>query len=237
MFSLHQFTKVKILDVTILSQKNRAPDANPGVRLAVQADLPNHVLTHFDGALRTALFTKAEPTAVSDKDRRQTLPGVDAISDLPNLTSLARHVRKLSWDEQLLGYRCEIDHGLGGKSNLQLDDAQLDRFRFSPKQGGTALTWWNIEFTDVPKLITAELCMLKSREIPIMLREPEVTQQEIEKDPNEGAVWPFPKTDEQKAREAVAAAKPKLKPGSKAAKAAAKSATEEFLGQHGTAAA
>lgn len=232
MFSLHEFTKVKILEVALLSQKNRPPGANPGVRLDVQADLPNYVLSEFDGGLRTALYTKAESSEpLKDKDRRQTLPGVEAISDLPNLTSLGRHVKKIAWQTQLTGYSCTIDHGMGGKSNLELDDATLERFRFAGKEGGTVTAWWSIEVVDVAKLVLAELSVLKSREVPIKLLEPEVKQQEIEKDPNDGAAWPFPKTDSQKAADAAKAAK--SKPGSKAAKAAAKSATEAFLGQHG----
>lgn len=92
MFSLPEFTKVKVLDITVLSQKDRAADANPGVRLNVQADLPNYVLAAFDPALRHALFTKSEAAGGSAKDKRQTLPGVEEISDLPHLTSIARHV-------------------------------------------------------------------------------------------------------------------------------------------------
>ena len=181
MFSLPEFTKVKILDVTVLSQKNRPAGANPGARLNVQADLPNYVLTEFDGALRTALFTKSA-AAETAKDKRQTLPGVEPISDLPNLTAIARHVRKVSWSEKLTGYGVEIDHGLGGKSNLQLTDAALENFRFAAKEGGTVAAWWSIEVVDVPKLVLGELGMLKSREVPIKLTEPEIRQQDLTED-------------------------------------------------------
>lgn len=205
MFSLPEFTKVKILDVTVLSQKNRPAGANPGARLNVQADLPNYVLTEFDGALRTALFTRSA-AAETAKDKRQTLPGVEPISDLPNLTSIARHVRKVSWSEKLTGYTVEIDHGIGGKSNLQLADAALENFRFAAKEGGTVAAWWSIEVIDVPKLLMGELTMLKSREVPIKLAEPEIRQQDLTEDnvftnkpkgdvPTQedgDVVWPFP---------------------------------------------
>jgi len=180
MFSLPEFTKVKILDVTLLSQKNRPPGANPGVRLNMQADLPNYVLSHFDGALRTAFFTKSEAAANSAKDKRQTLPGVEEISDLPHLTAMARHIKKVSWSEKLTGYRGEIDHGMGGKSNLPVTDASLDNWRFQAKEGGTVAAWWSVEMVDVPKMVLAELAMLKSREVPIKLLEPEVRQQQLD---------------------------------------------------------
>lgn len=192
MFSLPEFTKVKVLDITVLSQKDRAADANPGVRLNVQADLPNYVLAAFDPALRHALFTKSEAAGGSAKDKRQTLPGVDEISDLPHLTSIARHVKKVSWVEKLTGYSGEIDYGMGGKSNLQLSDASLDNWRFQAKQGGTVATWWSIEMVDVPKLVLAELAMLKSREVPLKLLEPEVRQQQLDDgaDQRQGAAEP-----------------------------------------------
>jgi hypothetical protein len=176
MFSLPEFTKVKVLDVTVLSQKNRPAGANPGVRLNVQADLPNYILSEFDGSLRTALFTKSA-AAETAKDKRQTLPGVEPISDLPNLTSMARHIKKVAWSDKLSGYDVEIDHGIGGKSNLKMGDATLENFRFAAKEGGTVAAWWSIEVVDVPKLT-----MLKSREVPVKLLEPEVTQGDIEDD-------------------------------------------------------
>ncbi|WP_422096850.1 hypothetical protein [Variovorax sp.] len=186
MFSLPEFTKVKVLDVTVLSQKNRPAGANPGVRLNVQADLPNYVLAAFDGALRTALFTKSEAAAKTAKERRQTLPGVEEISDLPHLTSIARHVRKVAWNQKLTGYTVTIDHGTGGKSNLVLADSALENWRFQAKEGGTVAAWWSVEVVDVPKAVFAELAALKSREVPMTYREPEVAQQDIEDEEEDG---------------------------------------------------
>lgn len=207
MFSLPEFTKVKVLDVVVLSKKNRAPDANSGVRLNVQANLPNHVLMEFDGgsAIRAALFTKSAASETA-KDKRQTLPGIEAISDLPNLSAAGRHVPKLPWSEKLTGYTVTIDHGMGGQSNLVIGDATLEKFRFAMKEGGTVTAWWSIEVVDVPKPIFAELGDLKSREVPMTFREPEVTQQDIEdeqppapaakgrkgKKADAAGAWPFP---------------------------------------------
>jgi len=201
MFSLHEFTKVKILDVSVLSSKNRPPGANPGVRLHVQAELPNDVLSYFDGALRGALFTKSEAAAETAKDKRQTLPGVEPISDLTDLTAMARHMGKIKWSEEMPGYTMTIDFGLGGKSNLMLDDATLDRWRFAPKKGGTVLGDWLIERTDVPTIMMGELTVLKSREVLMSLREPEITQQDLA-DPGASTHWPFPNAAPGSAEEA-----------------------------------
>lgn len=228
MFALPEFTKVKVLDVTVLSQKNRPPGANPGVRLNLQADLPNYVLAAFEGSLRTALFTKAASSTLSDKDKRQPLPGVEAISDLPNLTAIARHVRKLSWTEKLTGYTVEIDHGIGGKSNLQLADAALENFRFAAKEGGTVAAWWSVEVIDVPKLVMGELTMLKSREVPMRFDEPEVRQKDLDGDddddsPGQFEGSPFPKPGQIKNVDTPKSGKGR------------KSATDTFTEQHGAA--
>lgn len=240
MFSLPEMTKVKVLDVQLLSQKNRPPGANPGVRLNIQADLPNYVLAAFDGALRTALFTKSEAATVSDKDKRQTLPGVDPISDLPNLTSIGRHVKKLPWSDKLTGYTATIDHGTGGKSNLVLKDAALESFRFQAKEGGTVAVWWSVEVIDVAKAMLGELGMLKSREVPMMFVEPVVDQRELDEqearnstDPGNDPAWPFPKAGSLP-DEAAAAGKAPRK-GSAPLKSVGKDATDVVLEQHGKA--
>ena len=240
MFSLPEFTKIKVLDVVVLSQKNRPPGANPGVRLNLRADLANHVLNGFDVRLREALFTNGGDND-SAKARRQTLPGVEPVSDLPNLTPIGRHVRKIPWTEELTGYDVEIDHGLGGKSNLQLEDATLENFRFAPKDGGTVASWWSIEIVDVPKLMLGELGMLKSREVPMKFAEPSVAQQEIDTTPAKApkgknvdpeVAWPFPKDKPRAVDDPPAAAKK-----STPRKSSGKSAGEIFAEQHGKGAA
>jgi hypothetical protein len=246
MFSLPEFTKVKVLDVVVLSQKNRPPGANPGVRLNLRADLANHVLNGFDTRLREALFTNGGESD-SDKAKRQTLPGVEPVSDLPNLTPMGRHVRKIPWTEELTGYGVEIDHGLGGKSNLQLEDATLDSFRFAPKDGGTVASWWSLEVVDVTKVMLGELGMLKSREVPMKFAEPTVAQQEIDVSPakkakgksaDAEAAWPFPNDKPRAPADPPPAQAGKKTVAGKAigngtAKASGKSAGEIFAQQHG----
>lgn len=240
MFSLNEFTKVKVLDVQLLSQKNRPQGANPGVRLNLQADLPNYVLAEFDGHLRTALFTKSE-AAETAKDKRQTLPGVEPISDLPNLTSIGRHVKRIAWTDQLTGYTMTIDHGTGGKSNLVLADSKLENFKFQAKEGGTVAAWWSVEVVDVPKPMLGELGMLKSREVPMTFKEPEISQRDLDDaetrnsdNPGEDKAWPFPNSPGETILGAGAtkAAAPAATSRRQPLKAVAKDATDVVLEQH-----
>lgn len=97
-FELETITKLKITDVVVLSQKNRQPDDNPGVKISIECAMPNYALTHFDGALRGALFQKKPGTVASGQ---QSLDGIQAISDLaskPSATCLTcrRSARSLA---------------------------------------------------------------------------------------------------------------------------------------------
>lgn len=173
MFSL-PMTKMKVLDVVVLSRKNRQPDENPGVKLILQMSLPNHILIEFDPYLRGFLFTKegAEPNPQSGLD------GVPAISDLPDLTHAGAKVGTIKWLEELTGYELVIDHGLGGKRNISLDDCKLDGWRFTPKGGGSATVKVNVESMNMREGVFDKLAKLKSTEIQCRMTPPEVDQQQ-----------------------------------------------------------
>lgn len=59
MFVLETPTKVRVLDVRVLSQKDRKPDEQPGAQLLLQATLGIGVLAMFDGFLPGMLYRKA----------------------------------------------------------------------------------------------------------------------------------------------------------------------------------
>lgn len=57
-FELESPTAGKLLDLVVLSQKNRQPDENPGGKISFEVTLANHVLSYFDGRLKGFLFAK-----------------------------------------------------------------------------------------------------------------------------------------------------------------------------------
>lgn len=187
MFELLTKTKTKLLDVVVLSQKNRQPDDNPGAKLSVETMLSNDMLAYFDGNLRGFLFTKNPVAAIAtgrSKGQQAELDGVDAISDTPNLTSIGSKVGALHWDDESTGYTFVVDLGLGGKkSNLELGDCKLSNWRIIPKEGGTVIMRFDIESNDVSEAAFGRLAKLKSREIEVLLLPPEVTQDDLDPDP------------------------------------------------------
>lgn len=182
MFELLTKTKTKLLDVVVLSQKNRHPDDNPGAKLSVEMMLSNDILAYFDGSLRSFLFTKNPVAAIATGKSKQTeLDGVDPISDTPNLTAIGSHVGALHWDDESTGFTFVVDLGLGGKlSNLELGDCKLSNWRLIPKEGGTVVTRFDIESNDVSEKSFGRLAKLKSREIEVLLLPPEVTQEDLD---------------------------------------------------------
>lgn len=174
-FELETLTKAKITDVVVLSQKNREPDQNPGAALTFSMELSNNALSYFDGSLKTFLYTKS--AASSEAPAQQGLEGVEEISDLPNLTRSGIKMGKFHWNDDLYGYSLVIDHGMGGKSNLELADCIVSNFKMEPKEGGTIVLGFLLESQDVPEKVFGKLATLKNREVHITLSAPEVTQE------------------------------------------------------------
>lgn len=174
MFAIESFAKFKITDVVVLSQKNREPSDNPGAALNFSGTVNNDMLSMFDGTLRSFLYTKSAASSDAEQGRLD----VD-INDLPNCTKAGQKLGKLHWDDALTGYTLEIDHGMGGKSNLSLDDCEVSGFEFLPKEGGSVVLVFKLESQDVSEKTFGKLATLKNREVQITLLPPEVEQPPI----------------------------------------------------------
>jgi hypothetical protein len=176
-FEIETFTKTKLTEVGVLSQKNREPDQDPGVALSFTMELPNHSLTFFDGGLKSFLYTKS--AASSGLPKQEGIEGLEEISDMPNLTKAGMKLGRLHWNHEQTGFTLTIDHGLGNKSNLELLDCVVSGFRITPKEGGTVILDFQIESQDVPEKTFGKLATLKNREVQITLTAPEVKQDSI----------------------------------------------------------
>jgi hypothetical protein len=177
-FELEDFTAAKLLDHQTLSDKDREADANPGVSLFFEMTIANSMLTMFDGSLRSMLYTKSAASVPPKQGKLEGIP--EGITDMPNLTNIAAHVKRLVWHETFQGLRLSIDYGMGGVSNLELIDCKAQAFRFQPKEGGSLLMKFKVEAPDVPEVVHGKLPKLKSTEVKIRLVQPDPVQQDIE---------------------------------------------------------
>lgn len=189
-FELEIPTPAKLTDIVVLSQKNRQPDDLPGAKLSVEMALSSDMLAHFDGTLKSFLFTK-------DGQAQSSLEGIESLG----LTKAGRALPQLHWELELTGYGLTLDMGLGGKSNLVIGDCILSNFRLLPKEGGTLLARFDIESGDVTEKAFGKLATLKSREISLLLEAPEVGQKKLD-DVDETVGWPFPTGSKEQADDA-----------------------------------
>lgn len=190
MFQIETATKAKVLTVEVLSQKNRQPDEDPGVKMKLELQISNDMLAHFDGFLKGALFTKSTD---SESARTAQLDGIPVVSDMPNLSKIGMKIGRFNWDEDLTGYTVTIDRGLGGKSNLVVTDCILSDWKFTPKEGGTVIARVSVESSNVSAKDWGTFAKLKSRPVEILAEPPTVDDSQMTIDAAVGQASADPK--------------------------------------------
>lgn len=174
-------TNAKLTEVDVLSDKDREPGTNPGTALDFTITTGNDVLTMLDGRLRHTIYEKNANSSPSEPPKQGTLDLPAApTSDLPDLTEIGKRLGQFGWDLELTGYTLTCDHGIGGKSNIELTDCKVILKSVLPKQGGSVTMKLRVEAPDVNEKLHGKVAMLKTLEFPITLLAPEVVQQDIE---------------------------------------------------------
>jgi hypothetical protein len=197
MFEIEEFTKARLEDIEVLSQKNRQPDEAPGVKLHLEMTVPNHVLSTLDGHLKGMLYTRNEaaaPKVMKGKDNQTgTLEGVEPVSDLPNLSGIGSHIKSLKWAVEVTGCAAAIRFAT---TELGLDDATCGPFTIKPKEGGSCVLKFPLEAPNASEKVFAKLAKYKSREIELKVKQhaPADQQRTLEdtKDPAAGKVKDTP---------------------------------------------
>lgn len=176
MFEIAEKAKAKLVEVVVLSQKNRKPEDKPGAKLTIALTQANHALIHFDGSLRGMLFVKAAGGAPPQGD----LAGVEQVSDMPGLSGIGAKIGTFGWKHELTGYEFTIVYGTGRRdSNIVIEDCKLSGWRITPKEGGTVEIKVNIESENVSESQFGKLAHLKSRDIELTLTPPDVQQEDL----------------------------------------------------------
>lgn len=171
-FELPNSTPSKMVDIKILAKKNGQKELTPAVQLRFMVELPNSALLMFDPSLRTFLYEKLD---ISESSGDQaTLEGVPEVSELPNLTRAANQLGPLQWAGGCTGAILHIDHGLGGASDMDLQDCEISKFKIDPKEGGTCQVFFTVDATGVDERTFGKLSLLKKHEFPIGVRGPAV---------------------------------------------------------------
>lgn len=136
-------------------------DKKPAVDLKFEVAADNGVLANFAADLRSMLY--ALPDAQDD------------LIDPERLTKLKYpKMSGFKWEQEGVGYTAEIDYGLGGDSNIVLEDLKVDGFRIQPMEGGTVIVSFRaIAHPDEGDM--GRICSLIQRDVMLTLTAPEPT--------------------------------------------------------------
>jgi hypothetical protein len=172
-FELEEPTKTRVLDVRVLSKKDRKPDEDAGLQFLLQATLPWSQLAMFDGFLPGLLYRKA--TAA----KQGSIEGMEPAE----LTEAGKHLPRVKWDYEQTGCDVLMDRGIGGKSNLDLHDCRVHRVSFQPKPAGSVSVQWTVDAPALSDATRGKLTALKGTDVYLQQWGPEVAddaQQDIE---------------------------------------------------------
>lgn len=172
MFQLESLTSVRVLDVRVLSQKDRKPDEQPGAQLLLQATLGAGALAMFDGFLPSMLYRKASQKPQGEIDGLETA----------ELTSIGEHTKRLPWVYEQTGCEVVIDLGMGGaRSNITLSDCKVHRVSMRPEAKGVVLQW-TVDAPGLTDTTRGKLTGLKSTDIKMTLTGPEIEDEDPQSD-------------------------------------------------------
>lgn len=218
MLELLEPTTMKLANVQARVEKHGDEDVM-AIDLSVVWNTNNRSLTAIQKELRNCLFC----------DRRQGDDGDQTEMDLPVDEMPNIRVPGMDYpvklDFQQVGARVEVAYGISEVSAIVLNLCKVGKMRVTPIEGGSAEVKFSISSSaDIDDHIIGTLSVLQQREISIKLTMPEVEQPSAPL--TEDEVFPGLAGGPLDSAKST----PKLTKAQKAA--AAKSATEEFLGAH-----
>lgn len=116
----------------------------PGADLKIQITASNDILAEFHPSLKASLYRAPhndEGDMADQADTRLDDPGYLPCLKYPNMKN------KVSLADKIVGAKVTVHHGIGGKSDLVLDDCTVDKFQFDPQEGGTVVVSLNVACT------------------------------------------------------------------------------------------
>ena len=222
MLQLIEPTTMKLANVQARVEKHGDEDVM-AIDLSVVWNTNNRSLTAIQKQLRDCLFCDMRQEEGADQ-AEMDLP----VDELPNVRVPGMDY-PVKLDFQQVGARVEVAYGISDVSAIVLSLCKIGKMRVTPIEGGSAEVKFSISSSaDIDDHIIGTLSVLQQREISVKLTMPEV-EQEPTKALTEDEVFPGLAGGPLDADKG----KPTPKAGTRAAKKAAKDATEQFLGTHG----
>lgn len=138
MYSIHE----QECRMHFISRSNKeGMDRIPAATLQLTYRASNDVLSEFSPDLKSSLYRRPSSNEgdMADKaDPRLDDPGYLPSLKFPNIKN------KVALADKLVGATVIVHHGLGGKSDLSLDECTVNKFQFDPQEGGTVVVSLNV---------------------------------------------------------------------------------------------
>lgn len=115
--------------------EHHGPELESRATLKFLVNVTNDFLIEIDPRLRTMLYEKAD-------DTQEELLGDAPLTKLRIPALSDNFPLKSSWKG--IGYELGMDVGISGKSNINMDLCNVDKIRYTPKDGGTVELTFNI---------------------------------------------------------------------------------------------
>jgi hypothetical protein len=96
--------------------------------------------------------------------KQRAVEGVD-----PVMSRLFPNLAALKWKDEAAPMKLTIHHGLGGKSDLVLNDCSVDKFSIEALEGGTVDITLRVQAVCEDEKILGKLALLLHRDMPVTL--------------------------------------------------------------------
>ncbi|ACT50908.1 hypothetical protein [Methylovorus glucosotrophus] len=153
---------------SLMNSKAKLANVNPraelhgedkllAVDLTVEVTGTNNVLSEFHPSLKSAFYKK-------DDAAQGEL--IDDDNHLPQLKF--PEIEGFKWQHELDNYKVVVHYGIGGPSDITMQECKVDSFKFTTKEGGTVVTKFRIQCHPTPEE-TGKLCGLIQQDINLSL--------------------------------------------------------------------
>jgi len=156
--------RAKVRSVNLRAEKH-GDDGVPAVDIRLELDRPATDLAMFGPRLRAALFWR-DPDADGDL--------LDDPDHMPHLRC-PEMPGPFAVEHQLVGARVVLDYGLGGRSDIALDAAKVNRIKVTPVEGGSVRMSLRVQAAHIDESIAGRLAMMIDRETAVTIDPAEAT--------------------------------------------------------------
>jgi hypothetical protein len=161
-FAIEKFTPALLRSVNIRAEMH-GNEPVPAADLYFVLTGSNDVLDQFDTGLKGIFYMPA-----SGKSKTPELPGVEAVTSMPQLRSTSIEM-PVPLSREYLGRNLVIDFGLGGKSNIELSACDVNNFKVSCQEGGTVETTFRVQASGLDEKTLGKISSLVKHEVKITL--------------------------------------------------------------------